>query len=134
MEKPTGIRDEMVTLRITVSELSQENARMRMAVDDALTALAIVMGRLEALKSPGFLPSRAFEASDHPKEGCTSERETGLPNLFVIEERQFREQAVRVLSDGTIEADTPDGRFRFEDLQHLEEVFDTRWPLCGSAQ
>ena len=44
--------------------------------------------------------------------------------LFVVEERMFRGKQARVLSDGTVEAETAEGWMRFEDFDHLEEYLD----------
>jgi hypothetical protein len=46
------------------------------------------------------------------------------PALYVVEERMFRGKQARVLSDGTIEAETAEGWMRFEDFDHLEEYLD----------
>jgi hypothetical protein len=45
-------------------------------------------------------------------------------DLYVVEERLFRGQQARVLSDGTIEVETAEGWMRFEDFDHLEEYLD----------
>jgi hypothetical protein len=41
--------------------------------------------------------------------------------LFVVEERLVRGKVARVLSDGTVEAETAEGWMRFENVEHLEE-------------
>ena len=46
------------------------------------------------------------------------------PELYVVEERMFRGKQARVLSDGTIEAETAEGWMRFEDFDHLEEYLE----------
>jgi hypothetical protein len=46
------------------------------------------------------------------------------PALYVVEQRMFRGKQARVLSDGTIEAETAEGWMRFEDFDHLEEYLD----------
>ena len=46
------------------------------------------------------------------------------PELYVVEERMFRGKQARVLSDGTIEAETTEGWMRFEDFDHLEEYLE----------
>jgi hypothetical protein len=48
--------------------------------------------------------------------------------LFVVEERLIRGRPARVLSDGTVEAETDDGWMRFENLEHLEEYLDAMSP------
>lgn len=44
--------------------------------------------------------------------------------LYVLEERLIRDRAARLLSDGTVEAETDEGWMRFENLEHLNEYFD----------
>jgi hypothetical protein len=44
--------------------------------------------------------------------------------LFVIEEKIIRGRPARVLSDGTVEAETDEGWMRFENLEHLDEYLD----------
>ena len=44
--------------------------------------------------------------------------------LYVVEERIIRTRPARILSDGTVEAETDDGWMRFENLEHLDEYLD----------
>ena len=44
--------------------------------------------------------------------------------LFVVEERVIRERPARLLSDGTVEAETDEGWMRFENVEHVEEYLD----------
>jgi hypothetical protein len=44
--------------------------------------------------------------------------------LYVLEERLIRRRPARILSDGTVEAQTDEGWMRFENLEHLDEYFD----------
>ncbi|MFM8746750.1 MAG: hypothetical protein ACKOED_08795 [Aestuariivirga sp.] len=44
--------------------------------------------------------------------------------LYVLEERIIRRRPARILSDGTVEAETDEGWMRFENLEHLDEYFD----------
>lgn len=44
--------------------------------------------------------------------------------LFVVEEKIIRGRPARVLSDGTVEAETDEGWMRFENLDHLDEYLD----------
>lgn len=48
--------------------------------------------------------------------------EDGL--LYVVEERIIRRHPARILSDGTVEAETAEGWMRFENLEHLDEYLD----------
>ena len=42
----------------------------------------------------------------------------------VVEERVISGCPARILSDGTVEAETDDGWMRFENTEHLEEYLD----------
>jgi hypothetical protein len=42
----------------------------------------------------------------------------------VVEERVIRRHPARILSDGTVEAETAEGWMRFENLEHLDEYLD----------
>ena len=66
---------------------------------------------------------RAFEAGEAPAdEGPPPAGEEDV--LYIVEETVVRGRPARVLSDGTVEAETDEGWMRFENMQHLEEYFD----------
>ena len=48
--------------------------------------------------------------------------------LYVVEEKFIRGRPARVLSDGTVEAETDEGWMRFENREHLEEYLDAMSP------
>ena len=48
--------------------------------------------------------------------------------LYVVEERVIRRHPARILSDGTVEAETAEGWMRFENLEHLNEYLDAMEP------
>jgi hypothetical protein len=58
--------------------------------------------------------------------------EEGPPEgqLYVVEERIIRSRPARVLSDGTVEAETDEGWMRFENLEHLDEYLDAMSPAA----
>ncbi|WP_119390671.1 hypothetical protein [Taklimakanibacter lacteus] len=62
------------------------------------------------------------------EEPPAEEAEVEDTQLFVVEERLIRGRPARVLSDGTVEAETDDGWMRFENLEHLEEYLDAMSP------
>jgi hypothetical protein len=66
-------------------------------------------------------PAEAGETTEAADEGEDTQ-------LFVVEERLIRGRPARVLSDGTVEAETDDGWMRFENLEHLEEYLDAMSP------
>jgi hypothetical protein len=47
------------------------------------------------------------------------------PELYVVEEKIIRGRPARILSDGTVEAETDEGWMRFENLEHLNEYIDS---------
>jgi hypothetical protein len=49
----------------------------------------------------------------------------------VVEERFIRMRPARILSDGTVEAETEEGWMRFENLEHLDEYLDAMEPAKG---
>jgi hypothetical protein len=49
----------------------------------------------------------------------------GEPGLFVVEEQTVRGRPARLLSDGTVEAETEEGWMRFENMEHLNEYLDS---------
>lgn len=60
-------------------------------------------------------------------EEAAEESDEALPQedaLFVVEERIIRERPARLLSDGTVEAETDEGWMRFENVEHVEEYLD----------
>ena len=48
--------------------------------------------------------------------------------LYVVEERVIRGRPARILSDGTVEAETEEGWMRFENLEHLDEYLEAMAP------
>lgn len=73
-------------------------------------------------EAPGTLP---------PEEPADEAEETGIASadqLYVVEERFIRMRPARILSDGTVEAETEEGWMRFENLEHLDEYLDAIEP------
>ena len=48
--------------------------------------------------------------------------------LYVVEDKVIRGRPARILSDGTVEAETEEGWMRFENLEHLDEYLDAMAP------
>ena len=58
---------------------------------------------------------------------ATAGSETTAPadgELYVVEDKVIRGRSARILSDGTVEAETDEGWMRFENLEHLDEYLD----------
>jgi hypothetical protein len=66
-------------------------------------------------------PSPAAPAAPLPAATAPEGQPATEDQLYVIEERLVRGKVARVLSDGTVEAETAEGWMRFENVEHLEE-------------
>ncbi len=71
------------------------------------------------VKGAQDIESKAQPATESTPEALPQEDE-----LFVVEERIIRERPARLLSDGTVEAETDEGWMRFENVEHVEEYLD----------
>jgi hypothetical protein len=71
-------------------------------------------------------PAKTVEPEPPPPEAEEAAEESGTEQaqLYVLEERVIRRRPARILSDGTVEAETDEGWMRFENLEHLDEYFD----------
>jgi hypothetical protein len=59
-----------------------------------------------------------------PAESTAAPETVSEEELYVVEERTIAGKSARVLSDGTVEAETDDGWMRFENVEHLEEYME----------
>ncbi len=71
---------------------------------------------------------QAEPEEEAPAEEPAEEAEIGDGQLYVVEERIIRMHPARILSDGTVEAETSEGWMRFENLEHLDEYLDAMEP------
>ena len=85
--------------------------------------------------APGAVTTAAGEAAEEPEEEEPADAEAPEGEevledgqLYVIEERIIRNRPARILSDGTVEAETDEGWMRFENLEHLDEYLDAMAP------
>jgi hypothetical protein len=71
-------------------------------------------------------PAEPAKAAAEPEmaEAKAEEEVAAEGQLYVLEERLIRRRPARILSDGTVEAETAEGWMRFENLEHLDEYFD----------
>jgi hypothetical protein len=67
-------------------------------------------------------------AGSAPEPAEEEKAESEAEQLFVVEERVIRGRPARILSDGTVEAETDEGWMRFENLEHLDEYLDAMAP------
>jgi hypothetical protein len=85
------------------------------AVKDTIDALEQAKTDLEnALTGNDSVENMETAEAAEPAEG----------ELFVVEDKVVRGRPARILSDGTVEAETEEGWMRFENLEHLDEYLD----------
>ena len=110
-------------------------ATVEKAADIAKTTTAEAVAALEKAKTDIAealgLPAPEAAAETVPAaEDMATAPEDG--ELFVVEEREIRGKSARLLSDGTVEAETDEGWMRFENMEHLEEYLDAMTPVSKS--
>ncbi len=84
----------------------------------------------EDAEEPAEVPATEEPAApSEPAEAEVAEEVVAAEGqLFVVEERIIRTRPARILSDGTVEAETEEGWMRFENLEHLDEYLDAMSP------
>ncbi|MFL5258753.1 MAG: hypothetical protein ACJ8AS_03300 [Hyphomicrobiales bacterium] len=98
----------------------------------AEAALAVSTTTIETVATPDRAKQDIFTAVDEKQGSQEAEadlaeadaEEAGDQQLYVVEEKLIRGRPARVLSDGTVEAETDEGWMRFENREHLEEYLD----------
>jgi hypothetical protein len=95
---------------------------------DTIKALEQARQKIEQAFEPKTQEAEAAEeaaASEAEPEEEVTEQPAVVPGqLYVVEERFIRMRPARILSDGTVEAETEEGWMRFENLEHLDEYLD----------
>ncbi len=140
--KFTGFGKKASVVTATVATEAQDAARQTTAV--AKTSVADTISALEQAKSDiaaalGIAPEAGesakvevvkVEVADvtETKSAAESEDEGEDDELFVVEEKVIKGRPARVLSDGTVEAETDEGWMRFENLEHLDEYLEAMVP------
>jgi hypothetical protein len=98
------------------------------ALDQAKSELQNVFGgkpaMVEVEPEPEVIPEAESEASEVFEDETSEAAEAGEGELYVVEDKIVRGRPARVLSDGTVEAETDEGWMRFENLEHLDEYLD----------
>ena len=90
------------------------------ALEQAKTDIAVALG-VEPQKAAPEVPVAVAPEPEEKTEAADGE-------LYVVEEKVIRGRPARVLSDGTVEAETDDGWMRFENLEHLDEYLEAMVP------
>ncbi len=98
---------------------------------DTIKALEQARQKIEQAFEPKTPTADAEQAEQEaaapeaePAEEATEQPEAVPGQLYVVEERFIRLRPARILSDGTVEAETEEGWMRFENLEHLDEYLD----------
>ena len=78
------------------------------------------MGAKKSVTETAAMAPRANDSDEHKPETYSFEEES----LYVVQETIIRGMPARILSDGTIEAQLPEGWLRFENMEHLIEYTD----------
>ena len=91
------------------------------ALEQAKTDIAVALGVEPQKAAPEEPVAAKAEPEAKPEQPKVSE-------LYVVEEKVIRGRPARVLSDGTVEAETDDGWMRFENLEHLDEYLEAMVP------
>jgi hypothetical protein len=111
-------------------------AALDKAKDDISKALGVSADAPIAVPPPPPVPPAVAKPPEKPQappvpEPPVIEAEATVVDedqLFVVDEKVIRGRPARVLSDGTVEAETDEGWMRFENLEHLEEYLDAVTP------
>ena len=112
------VREEEVSAptRNTLKELEQARQKIEQAFDP------------KSEPEPAA-PAKAMVVEEAPAPADeVEEPEIAEGQLYVVEERVIRMRPARILSDGTVEAETEEGWMRFENLEHLDEYLDAMEP------
>jgi hypothetical protein len=111
---------EEVTAAAVVAEEAEPVEAAAPAEEVAVVEETVVSVPAEATEE---LVERAYEAAEvvADEEMPPSEEEEVL---YVVEEKVIRGKPARILSDGTVEAETDEGWMRFENMEHLEEYLE----------
>ncbi|MFZ5672202.1 MAG: hypothetical protein ACOZAM_04485 [Pseudomonadota bacterium] len=103
--------------RETIAAIDKANNELKQVLNEEPEPAAVTT----TTEPPAAEPAAEVAAAEATEEVEDTQ-------LFVVEERLIRGRPARVLSDGTVEAETDDGWMRFENLEHLEEYLDAMSP------
>jgi hypothetical protein len=112
-----------VNLRSTSEEVSATEKIT--VVSPSETVATLDNAREEIAEARGEPAEADEEEAAEPEQAA---EEPGEEQLYVVEEKFIRGRPARVLSDGTVEAETDEGWMRFENREHLEEYLDAMSP------
>lgn len=130
-EAPRTIEEEVSRpTRDTIQALEQARQKIEQAFEERSTPPAVP--EVPAVEAPAEAEIAAedevVEDVVVEEEAVTEEEVADDGLLYVVEERVIRRHPARILSDGTVEAETSEGWMRFENLEHLDEYLDAMEP------
>lgn len=117
--------------RETLRALEQARQNIEQAFDSkpAVTAETVAAMEPEPEKEEPAVEEPADEEAAAEEEPATEDEAVlAEGELYVVEEKIIRLRPARILSDGTVEAETDEGWMRFENLEHLDEYLDAMPP------
>lgn len=124
--------------KVAETKAETENPSLRPSVTDTVIALEQAKSDIaRALEIKPVTMNDARPLVDAPQAtvieaktqaAAAVEEEAEENDLYVVEEKVIRGRPARVLSDGTVEAETDEGWMRFENLEHLNEYIDAMAP------
>jgi hypothetical protein len=116
-----GKADEAVAAKPTTADAVAALEKAKTEIADALGMPSIASMEKEKKPEPEPEPEEEAPVAEEVSED-------GEDSLYVVEEKAIRGRPARILSDGTVEAETDEGWMRFENLEHLEEYLDAMEP------
>lgn len=125
---------EVIEISGPVKETIEALEQARQKIEEAFEPKSEPVEDVPAETPAEAEPEAAAVAADEPAEAEAAEAESAEAEviedgqLYVVEERLIRARPARILSDGTVEAETTEGWMRFENLEHLDEYLDAMSP------
>jgi hypothetical protein len=118
--------------RDTIQALEQARQKIEQAFGDrSEQPLSIAAPPAEEEVAAAAEETVVEEEAVAEDESAAEEEVMDDGQLYVVEERIIRRHPARILSDGTVEAETAEGWMRFENLEHLDEYLDAVEPARG---
>ncbi len=132
LQAPAAAAEEVSRpTRETIQALEQARQKIEQAFDARKSAPPAPDEPAEVEVEVEVEPEPVEEDMVVTEEVAVEEEVVDDGQLYVVEERVIRRHPARILSDGTVEAETSEGWMRFENLEHLDEYLDAMEPARG---
>ena len=118
-----SVRDTITTLENAKSDIDRALGEEPSDKIAAVEREPVAEPEIEAEIEPAI-------AEELPEEEAGERQPEDGDQLYVVEEKLIRGRPARVLSDGTVEAETDEGWMRFENLEHLDEYLEVMAPAA----